>query len=183
MKNLTTTAQQECLFLARKTLHERVRGQREGTAYTPVQPELLEPRGAFVTLRRDGELRGCIGYIEAVRPLWETIETCTESAALRDFRFPPVRPEELPSLHIEISVLSPLETVDDPERILVGQHGIVMSAGGRRGLLLPQVATEYGWDREQFLQHTCRKAGLPADAWKQGAKIEIFSADVFGEER
>ncbi len=148
-----------------------------------MQPELLEPRGAFVTLRRDGELRGCIGYIEAVCPLWETVETCAESAALRDFRFSPVRPEELSSLHIEISVLSPLESIDDPERIQVGQHGIVMSSGGRRGLLLPQVATEYRWDREQFLQHTCQKAGLPADAWKHGAKIEIFSADVFGEER
>ncbi len=147
-----------------------------------MQPELLELRGAFVTLKRKGQLRGCIGYIEAVKPLWQTIVDCTGSSARNDYRFPPVEPEELPEIHIEISVLTPRETIDDVSAIEVGRHGILLTKGVCRGLLLPQVAVEYGWDREQFLRHTCRKAGLPEDSWKKGARIEIFSADVFGEE-
>lgn len=135
-----------------------------------------------MTLKRRGQLRGCIGYIEAVKPLWKTLEDCTGSAAKNDYRFNPVEPEELPDIHIEISVLTPLQVIEDVSVIEVGRHGILISKGMSRGLLLPQVAVEYGWDREQFLRHTCRKAGLPEDSWKKGARIEIFSADVFGEE-
>ncbi|MBN2430375.1 MAG: AmmeMemoRadiSam system protein A [Acidobacteria bacterium] len=182
MKHLTDTARQECLFLARKTLHEFVRRQQAAPRYEPVSAELTEPRGAFVTLKKEDHLRGCIGYIEAVKPLWETIGECTVSSASRDPRFPPVTADELPGIHIEISVLSPLQTIGHVEEIVVGEHGLLIRKGFHRGLLLPQVATEYGWNRREFLEHTCQKAGLPADAWQSGAEIRIFAADVFAEE-
>lgn len=182
MSPLPTEARNECLYLARKALHEFLRRQQEPRLYQPVHPVLREPRGAFVTLKRHGELRGCIGYVEAIKPLWETIEDCAISAASRDPRFEPVAAEELADLDIEISVLSPLEDLPDPAGVEVGRHGILIEKGYHRGLLLPQVATEYGWNREQFLAHTCLKAGLPMDAWRHGAKIKVFSADVFGEE-
>ncbi len=181
MSNLSDDARKECLFLARRTLHAHIRGQSHGTAFTPTQPELLEPRGAFVTLKAGGQLRGCIGHILASRPLWQTIEQCTMASATEDPRFPPVQPDELPDIEIEISVLSPLEPVTDVESIEVGRHGLLISRGFSRGLLLPQVAPEYGWNREEFLAHTCRKAGLPPDAWRSGARIERFTAEVFAE--
>jgi AmmeMemoRadiSam system protein A len=126
-------------------------------------------------------LRGCIGYVIALLPLWQTVMECSIAAATQDPRFVPVQVKELQAIDIEISVLSPLEKVADPETIQVGSHGLVISQHGRRGLLLPQVAVEYRMDRERFLQETCRKAGLPADAWKKGAEIECFTAFVFGE--
>ncbi|HNR39075.1 MAG TPA: AmmeMemoRadiSam system protein A [Acidobacteriota bacterium] len=181
MNPLSNDVRTECLFLARKTLHAHVRRQQAGDAYRPAHPELELPCGAFVTLKRGGELRGCIGYVEAVKPLWETIADCTVSAASHDPRFPPVAPDELAAIIIEISVLSPMRDVADPADIAVGRDGLLISTGFRRGLLLPQVATEYGWDREEFLRHTCRKAGLPDDAWRKGARIQAFTADVFGE--
>lgn len=144
---------------------------------------LKEKRGAFVTLNTtDGQLRGCIGHIEGYKPLWETIREMALAAGLNDPRFPPVSSKELKNIKIEISVLSPLEKITDVSKIVVGKHGIVMRAGFYSGLLLPQVATDYGWNREEFLEHTCRKAGLPKDAWQDPAtQIFIFSADVFGE--
>lgn len=145
-------------------------------------PIMKERRGAFVTLHKNGQLRGCIGYIEAVKPLITTIEEMAKAAAFDDWRFTPVRPEELPHLEIEISVLSPIFEVTDPSTIVVGTHGLIVTRGTNRGLLLPQVATEWKWDRETFLAQTCVKAGLPEDAWKKkGTKIEAFSADVFSE--
>jgi AmmeMemoRadiSam system protein A len=139
--------------------------------------------GAFVTLTIRGELRGCIGQVEPRDPLGAVIVHCAAAAALEDPRFPPVSPIELPSLSIEVSVLTPAEEVLDLERIEVGRHGLIVSHNGCRGLLLPQVATEYGWSREQFLVQTCRKAGLAKDAWRRGARIYCFEAEVFGDRR
>jgi len=179
---LPIEARQECLFLARRTLHAHVRRQQQAPPYQPVHPALRESRGAFVTLRDKGELRGCIGYVEAFKPLWETIVDCTRSAASRDPRFYAVRPDELPDLRIEISVLSPLREHEDPAHLEAGRHELLITKGSCRGLLLPQVATEQGWDREQFLDHTCLKAGLPPGAWQSGASLLVFTADVFSEE-
>ncbi|MFH0729855.1 MAG: AmmeMemoRadiSam system protein B [Pseudomonadota bacterium] len=141
---------------------------------------LLIPCGAFVTLKKKGGLRGCIGHIVGHYPLAETISQMAVAAALQDPRFPPVTRQEWPAIEIEISVLTPLKEITDPTAIAVGRHGIYIQKGDRSGLLLPQVATEYGWDRLKFLEQTCRKAGLPTDAWKDpGAKIQIFSAQIF----
>jgi AmmeMemoRadiSam system protein A len=141
---------------------------------------LKENRGAFVTLQKRGQLRGCIGYIEGHGPLHNTIKEMAEAAAFRDPRFSPVKEKELPELDIEISVLTPLKRIKDVNEIQVGTHGIYIKKGWSSGLLLPQVATEYGWDRQTFLEHTCQKAGLPPAGWKEkDAEIYIFSADIF----
>ena len=137
--------------------------------------------GAFVSLHRRGDLRGCIGYPDGDRPLGSVVAHCAVSAATGDPRFPAVRPDELDQCVIEISVLGPLSPVADPADITVGRHGLIVEQGRRRGLLLPQVAVEYGWDRDTFLARTCGKAGLPADAWKQGASIVKFEAEVFDD--
>ena len=145
-------------------------------------PELMEPRGVFVTLKRQGLLRGCIGTLLPELPLGRAILEMAEAAALQDPRFPPVRGLELPDMEIEISVLTPFEPVQDPEAIEVGVHGLFIRRGDFSGLLLPQVPTEYGWDREEFLDQTCRKAGLPAGAWRDPeTHIWRFSAEVFSE--
>jgi len=172
----------ELLKIARTTIEHRVKG--EPVPEFQVESKLLkEKRGAFVTINKHGSLRGCIGHIYGFYPLYETIVQMAEAAALRDPRFSPVTPDELDELHIEISVLTPIRTITDVQEIEVGKHGIIIERHGANGLLLPQVATDYGWDRVTFLEHTCRKAGLPNNAWKQeGTIIKIFSADVFGEE-
>lgn len=140
-------------------------------------------RGVFVTLRRGGDLRGCIGYVMPVEPLYRAVIDNAVNAARRDPRFPPVPPSEVADLTIEISVMTVPEPVGDISEIEVGRDGLIVSRGYRRGLLLPQVATEYGWDRETFLSHTCRKANLPMDAWQSGdLRIERFSAQVFSED-
>lgn len=146
----------------------------------PDSETLKEKRGAFVSLHRHGNLRGCIGYIIAKNPLYLTIREMAQAAAFQDPRFEPLSEQELKDLDIEISVLTPMQQITDIEEIEVGKHGLMIVKGYSTGLLLPQVATEYGWDRKTFLEHTCMKAGLPTDAWKDpGAKIFIFSADVF----
>ena len=138
--------------------------------------------GAFVTLKIDGRLRGCIGHITSPRPLVETIKEVALSSAFEDPRFPPLRAQEWGRVRLEVSVLSPFEVITDVNRIEVGVHGIMIRQGSHSGLLLPQVAAEQGWDRDTFLSHTCLKAGLPRDAWsRQQTRIEIFSAQVFGE--
>jgi len=140
-------------------------------------------RGAFVTLEKNGELRGCIGYILPILPLYQTVIEMAQSAALHDPRFSPVTPNELKNITVEISVLTVPETITDPSVIEVGKHGIIMKRGYAQGLLLPQVATDYGWDRETFLEHTCLKAGLPRNAWQdKNTEIQIFSAQVFNRE-
>jgi uncharacterized protein len=141
---------------------------------------LREKRGAFVTLRENGKLRGCIGMIVAQKPLDETLRAMARAAALEDPRFAPVEAEELERLQLEISVLSPMFEIAADE-VIVGRHGLMISYGVRRGLLLPQVPVEWKWNREQFLAQTCLKAGLPPDQWQHGAKIEAFTAEVFGE--
>jgi len=143
-------------------------------------PHLKELRGAFVTLHENGALRGCIGMVMAVQPLDETVREMARAAAVEDSRFEPVTEAELEKLQLEISVLSPMFEIA-PEDVVVGRHGLMVSYGGRRGLLLPQVAPEWGWDRETLLAQTCRKAGLPAEQWKRGATLEAFTAEVFGE--
>jgi len=143
-------------------------------------PTLKENRGAFVTITKKGQLRGCIGYIEGRGPLHKTVEEVAEAAAFGDPRFGSVTEKELPDLEYEISVLTPLQRITDVKEIEVGKHGIYMKKGWNSGLLLPQVATEYGWDRQTFLEHTCQKAGLPTNAWKdKSTEIYIFSADIF----
>ncbi len=169
------------LDLAHKTVAYCVAGgeKPECKAITPV---LGEKRGAFVTLKKHGELRGCIGYIIAVKPLVETVREMAEAAALHDPRFSPVTKSELPDLDYEISVLSPIRPLTDPDEVQVGRDGLIVRRGAYQGLLLPQVPVEFGWDRLTFLAQTCRKAGLPPEAWKQpGTQLEIFSAEVFGD--
>lgn len=143
---------------------------------------LQEKRGAFVTLERQGQLRGCIGYIEARKPLYKTVEEMALAAAFGDPRFPPLTAEEFGNITVEISVLSPLREITDIKEIEVGVHGIYIISGYSSGLLLPQVAARCEWDRQTFLRETCRKAGLPANAWQdENTRIYIFSADIFGD--
>ena len=147
------------LDLARETVAAAARGERPPEPRNPSGP-LREKGAAFVTLRLAGELRGCIGHVEAVEPLWESVRDMAQAAAERDSRFPPLRPDELPGLEIEISVLSPLVPLR-PEEIRVGIHGLYLKRGSQGGLLLPQVAVEWGWDAPEFLRRTFEKAGLP----------------------
>jgi AmmeMemoRadiSam system protein A len=144
-------------------------------------PKLKEKRGAFVTLKVGGELRGCVGYPLPYKALAETVIEMAVAAASQDFRFDSLAAEELDRTRIEISVLSLPQPVADPKEVEVGRHGIVVAKGPRRGLLLPQVPLEHQWDRETFLRHGCLKAGLSPDEWKKGAEIEVFTAQVFSE--
>jgi AmmeMemoRadiSam system protein A len=133
-----------------------------------------------VTLKKNGRLRGCIGHIVGRQSLADTVCEMAQAAAFEDPRFPPLSPSELDELEIEISAMTPLKEIDTVEEIQVGTHGLYIVNGGRSGLLLPQVAAEYGWDCRTFLEQTCRKAGLPQDAWKaSGTRIFTFTADVF----
>lgn len=172
---------QELLKIAREAVAAAARGE----PYAPhvEAPALKEIGAAFVTLKRQGELRGCIGTVEAHEPLGENVANMARAAACQDPRFPPVQPAEVPDLTIEISVMSAPEPVASVEEIEVGTHGLIAELGQRRGLLLPQVPLEWGWTREEFLNHTCLKAGLPRDTWRRGeCKLYAFSAEVFGEE-
>jgi AmmeMemoRadiSam system protein A len=175
----TETQQRTLVGIARVAVRAGVAGREPDTR---VRDEFPDASGTFVTLKKRGELRGCIGTLECRRPLAEEVARAAISAALEDPRFPPVRPSELDDLDVEVSVLGPLELIDpaDPAAIEIGRHGLVVEHGGRRGLLLPQVATEWNMDRETFLSHTCAKAGLPGDCWKRGANVYRFAADVFG---
>jgi len=166
------------LQIARETLERYVRNNE---VYHPEtdNPKFLSKRGAFVTLKKKGELRGCIGFIEPELPLHQTLVQATIYAASKDTRFPPVSPSELRDIELEISVLTPFKKIDDPREVDVGKHGLIIAKGNRRGLLLPQVPVENRWSRETFLQQTCQKAGLPRDAWRSGADIYTFEAIVF----
>ena len=171
----------------KKTLHEIAHtviwnkaSGKEVPEFKITSERLKELRGAFVTINKKGSLRGCIGHIKGVKPLYKSVEEMAAAAAFQDPRFPPVTKNELKDLDIEISVLTPFEQITDVNKIEVGKHGLYIERGFYSGLLLPQVATEYGWDRDTFLEHTCRKAGLPTDAWKdKDTRIYIFSADIF----
>lgn len=141
---------------------------------------LSEPRGAFTSLYLLGELRGCVGYILPVSPVFRAVADTARAAAFEDTRFRPVTLPEARDLEIQLSILSPPQPIS-PEAIEIGRHGLLITMAGHRGLLLPQVPTEHNWDRKTFLEQTCRKAGLPLDAWQQGATIEAFTAEVFGD--
>jgi AmmeMemoRadiSam system protein A len=147
----------------------------------PPSAHLSESRGAFTTLHLHDRLRGCVGFVQPLRPLYQTVAETAVAAAFKDPRFDPVTDEEAPLLKIEISVLSLLKTIT-PAEIEIGRHGLVITHRFQRGLLLPQVAVEHEWDRETFLAETCQKAGLPPDAWRHGATVEAFTAEVFGEQ-
>jgi AmmeMemoRadiSam system protein A len=169
------------LGLARDTVTLAVSSVRTAIKPMTKDPTLLAKRGAFVTLKVGGELRGCIGYPLPYKSLAEAVAEMAVAAATQDNRFEPLGPDDLDSLEIEISVLTLPKPVTDVKDIEVGRHGIIVSQGRNSGLLLPQVPTEYGWDLETYLRHGSQKAGLPANAWKTGAKIETFEAQVFSE--
>jgi AmmeMemoRadiSam system protein A len=167
------------LKLARGAIEHRLLGAprpaREGET-----KKCSEKRGAFVTLKTKGQLRGCIGHTQALKPLSQTVIDMAEAAAFQDPRFPPLSKQELKDLSIEISALTPFRQIQDIQEIQVGKHGLFIERGFNAGLLLPQVATEYGWDTLTFVEHTCQKAGLPKDAWKvKKTKIQVFSAEIF----
>jgi AmmeMemoRadiSam system protein B/AmmeMemoRadiSam system protein A len=182
--SLTDPEKRELLALARKSVESVVK-QKE--IYVPPASDsitLNQERGAFVTLTEGGNLRGCIGYTSAVKPLYMTVRDTATHAAVHDPRFQPVSAEELPQLEYEVSVLSPLRRVTDIEQIKVGEHGLLMKNGTSEGLLLPQVPVEQGWDRQTFLEQTCRKARLSADCWKdEDTDIFSFTAVVFNERK
>lgn len=180
--NMLTIEQKKTLLkIARESMESYVKtGKRK--AFSVDDPALKRQQGAFVTLNKLGLLRGCIGRIVADSPLYEVVAEMAIEAAVGDPRFPQVEAGELKDIEIDISALSPLEQITDVNKIEVGKHGIIIRQGFSSGLLLPQVATEYGWDRETFLKHTCNKAGLPQDCWKnKSSQIHIFSAEVFSE--
>lgn len=182
LAELGADARSQLLGLAREALEASVRGGTVGPV--PEGPALSRRRGAFVTLRCGTELRGCIGHILADQPLGEVVARMAASAALEDPRFPPVAPEELSNLRIEISVLSEplLDLERDPARIRPGEDGVLVRQGWRQGVLLPQVATEQGWSAEQLLAGVCRKAGLGADAWREpDTELYVFQVEAFGE--
>ena len=147
---------------------------------TPPSPHLAEPRGAFTTIYLHGGLRGCVGYVLPVVSLYRTVLETARAAAFEDTRFSPVTLEEAGGLQMSLSILSPLQAAK-PEEVVIGLHGLVVSEDRHRGLLLPQVPVEHQWDRVTFIEQTCRKAGLPMDAWQKGAMLETFTAEVFGD--
>jgi AmmeMemoRadiSam system protein A len=182
--DISETQKETLLKLARITIAEKL-----GIDY-PVSINDLdfsdqlysEKSGGFVTLHKNGALRGCIGYVVGIKTVKETVADMAISAGFRDPRFPPLTKDEFDDIDIEISVLSPITEVKSVDEIEVGKHGLIMSNDFNSGLLLPQVPVEQGWDKETFLEHTCMKAGLPPDSWKKSSTtIEKFSATVFGE--
>jgi len=180
-QELTTDEQDALLSIARNAIETFV---RSGENYIEPREErnLNRRNGCFVTIYKDDELRGCIGNFQSELPLFKEVSEMAVASATRDPRFYPMKKEDLDAYRLEISVLTPLHKIEDIAEIEVGTHGIYLEKGYYRGVLLPQVATEYGWDRETFLKQTCIKAGLPTDAWKsEDAEIYIFSAQVFGE--
>jgi AmmeMemoRadiSam system protein A len=165
-----------------KLAHEAIESELEKRALSldPPSAHLAEPRGAFTTIYLEGKLRGCVGYVLPVLPVYRAVAETALAAASQDTRFLPVSLDEARRLGVSLSILSPLSPIE-PQQIEVGRHGLVVTLGSHRGLLLPQVPVEHHWDRSTFLEQTCRKAGLPADAWKTGALLASFTAEVFGD--
>lgn len=178
---LTADEKTYLLTLARGVITAEAAGER-GPIPEARTAGLSENRGAFVTLHRGGQLRGCIGYIEGIKPLVGTVADNALSAAFRDPRFAPVGAGEVGDLRIEISALTPLRPVDHWRDIEIPRHGVVLACGPRRSVFLPQVAAEEGWDRDTMLSHLAMKAGLEPDAWREGASFQVFEAEVFAEE-
>lgn len=177
---LTKTEQMELLKVARDTILAYVTSGKVPMVESTSKGLSLES-GCFVTIKQKGQLRGCIGNFVSDKPLYKLVQEMAVSAATRDPRFYPMKTHDLEDFELEISVLSPLAKASSVDEIQVGVHGIYIIKGSSRGVLLPQVATDYGWDRDQFLRHTCMKAGLPENAWQGECDIYIFSALVFGE--
>jgi AmmeMemoRadiSam system protein A len=169
----------QLLELARRALEARVRHERPPAV--ECAGTLALRRGAFVSIHRGGDLRGCLGRLTLETPLGQTIVHLAGVVADSDPRFAAVAPRELPDLQIEISVLTPAREITSVDEIEVGRHGLIVEEGNYKGLLLPQVGSEHGWTSETFLEHTCAKAGLPRDAWKKGARMFVFEAQVFAE--
>jgi uncharacterized protein len=172
--------------IARETIEASVRCRPPSL---PELPEIFrQKRGVFVTITECGELRGCIGFPYPMIPLKDALSGAAASAALEDPRFPPVRPQELPRLSIDVTILTPPEPMtvppgERPSKVIPGKHGLIVRSSGRSGLLLPQVATEYNWDAREFLHHTCMKAGLSGDCWKNPAtEVLTFEGQIFSEQ-
>lgn len=165
-----------------RVAHDSIVSVLEGRTISldPPTPHLSELRGTFTSLYLRGELRGCVGYVVSTSPLYQTVAETARAAAFEDNRFPSVTRDEASHLEIELSILSALELIDG-DAIEVGRHGLLVSQHGRRGLLLPQVAVEHQWDRNTFLEQTCRKAHLPPDAWQKGAILQAFTAEIFSD--
>jgi uncharacterized protein len=179
--DLSSADKRLLLQVARDSITAQLQGKAPGPPPASA-PVLQEPRGAFVSLHRRGQLRGCIGYIEALKPLLQTVQEMAPAAAFQDPRFGPLQADELADLEIEISVLTPMRLIKNVDEIEVGKHGLYIVRGLNRGLLLPQVATQYHWDRRTFLEHTCNKASLPPDAWKDpNTQIYTFRAEIFSD--
>lgn len=175
------SAQERTLLL--QLAHQAIAATLDGReiSVTPPSSHLAEPRGVFATLYYHGELRGCVGYVFPLTSLYRTVAESARGAAFDDSRFPPVTRDQAAELKVSLSILSPLEPIQ-PDAVEVGRHGLLVSLGEQRGLLLPQVPVERGWDRITFLEQTCRKAGLPSNAWQTGARFEAFTAEVFGDQ-
>jgi AmmeMemoRadiSam system protein A len=188
MALLDRNARTALLLRARAVIARAIGVQLDRVASDAVpilDPESLIPRdlrsGAFVTIRIKGHLRGCIGYPEPELPLIEAVERCAVYAAISDPRFPPLSEDEWQDVDLELSVLGPIEPVQELHDVVIGRDGLIVESGRRRGLLLPQVAVEWKWDATEFAAQTCIKAGLPRDAWPKSAKLFRFEAEVFGE--
>ena len=176
---ITPEQRRHLLSLARASVERQVRGAAPVDSDTTTLPDAS---GVFVTIKERGRLRGCLGTLKNRAGLAAEVSRCAAESASEDPRFPPVTVDELPDLSLEISVLGPLEEIEPKlDAFTVGVHGLVVEQGFHRGLLLPQVATEWGWDGEQFLRQTCVKAGLPPGAWRHGARVFRFAAEVFGD--
>jgi AmmeMemoRadiSam system protein A len=178
---LTDDQKAALLRVAREAMTAHVLGHPDPPV--AIAHDLPDASGVFVTIKRRGELRGCLGTLQARAGLAEEVARCARDSASEDPRFPRVARAELPDLSVEVSVLGPLERIDpsDSNAVVVGRHGLVVEDGRRRGLLLPQVPVEWGWSAEQFLRQTCNKAGLSYDCWTNGALVYRFEAEVFGE--
>jgi len=177
-KKLSADGRKLLLQIAREAIIAYLEGGKLPQV-TPPGSELQEKRGCFVCIKMNGRLRGCIGNFIADKPLYQLVQEMAVSAATRDPRFYPMKKHDTVDFSLEISVLTPLRKIESIEEITVGMHGLYIEKNHSRGVLLPQVATEYGWDRETFLRQTCLKAGLDPDAWQEGTNLYVFSAEVF----
>lgn len=181
---LTRNLQRELLGIARSAIKAALQNKQFHTGFpSKVSPELMRPGGAFVTLRTNGKLRGCIGYMESRLPLAEVVREVAVKAASEDPRFSPLSIQELDRTDLEISVLSPLRRIRSKDEITIGEHGLLIESGPYRGVLLPQVAVEYGWNVDEFLEAVCTKAGVDRFAWKDpSSELMVFTAQVIDEE-
>lgn len=178
--NLSEAEKAKLLAIARESIVNQLKGIQV-SKFDVTEENLMAHRGCFVTIKLGGKLRGCLGQFITDKPLHNLVREMAIAAATRDPRFYPLRCDDLENIALEISVLSPLKKIDSIEEIEVGKHGLYIEKNFYRGVLLPQVAVEYGWDRDSFLEQTCLKAGLDNNAWKEEADLYIFSAEVFGE--